>query len=131
MGERIHVLSKFDPKVGHLHTDKGSVLEMSGNKGAFDAYELLLGALSHCLFATFKSLAEKMQVQYESVVMEIVGVKRDEKVALLETVQLDVGVKSVSDESKFKRAFEIATRYCSVFQTLSKVATLNWTIKFS
>lgn len=131
MGERTHIVSKFNPQVGYLHNDRGSKVELSSNDGAFSAYELLLGALSHCLFSTFKSLAEKMQIEYENVELDIVGVKRDEKVALLETAKLDIKATGVNDKDKFEKAIEISSRYCSVFQTLSKVATLSWTINFS
>ena len=58
------------------------------------------------------------------------GRKRDEKVATLETCHIKVKVKGASDKEKVKKAFEVATRYCSVFHTLSKVAEMTWEIDF-
>lgn len=52
MGERTHIISKYTEKGGHLFSDSGSTVELGRAKGAFVAYELLLGALSHCLFST-------------------------------------------------------------------------------
>ena len=39
----------------------------------------------------------------------------------LEHVMIDVLAKGVNDQKKFERSFEIATRYCSVFNTISQV----------
>ena len=97
----------------------------------FSAYELLLGGLSHCLFSTYESMAEKMQVEYSGLDMNITGVKRDEKVATLKTVDIDVLAKGVTDQDKFAKAFEIATRYCSIFTTISKVAEMRWNITYA
>ncbi len=130
MGERTHIISKYTEKGGHLFSDSGSTVELGRAKGAFVAYELLLGALSHCLFSTFKSLAEKMQVEYDGLDFDIVGVKRDEKVATLETCDLNISATGIVDKSKFEKAIEISTRYCSVFQTLSHVAKMSWTINY-
>jgi putative redox protein len=130
MGERIHTLSKFNGTVGKLHNDRGSVLEMSGKSGAFAAYELLLGALSHCLWATYYSIAQKMKLQYGEVDLDITGIKRDEKVATLETVDIIVTASDIEDRDKFEKAFEIATRYCSTYQTINQVAKMNWSVKY-
>lgn len=131
MGQKIHVVSQFNEHDGHLHTDSGASLELNRNPQGFAPYELLLGSLSYCLFSTFESIAEKMQLTYTGLDMDIKGEKRDEKVATLETCLIIVTAKGVESEEKFKKAFEISTRYCSVFQTLSKVATMNWDISFS
>ena len=132
MGKKVHhTLSQFNTIDGQLVTDSGSKVELSSKPGAFAPYELLLGALSYCLYSTFVSIAEKMQLSYEGVDMDITGVKRDEKVATLETCDISVKAKGVEDEQKFAKAFEISTRYCSVFQTLSKVAQMKWDISYS
>ena len=131
MGQNIHIVSQFNKHDGQLRTDSGATLELSRKPHAFAPYELLLGGLSYCLFSTFESISEKMQVSYVGMEMDIKGEKRDEKVATLETCLITVSANGVEDEEKFKKAFEISTRYCSVFQTLSKVATMNWNISFS
>ena len=71
-----------------------------------------------------------MQATFSNLDMDIVGRKRDEKVATLETCHIKVKVKGASDKEKVKKAFEVATRYCSVFHTLSKVAEMTWEIDF-
>jgi len=130
MGETTHIKSDYSISDGILQTDRGSTLSLSGEKDGFAPYELLLGGLSFCLFKTYESIAEKMKLSYEGVSMDITGIKRDEKVALLKDVQIDVVAKGVEDQSKFTKAFEIATRYCSVFNTLANIAEMKWDIDF-
>lgn len=115
---------------GTLITDKGSTVALGSEKGSVAPYELLLGGLSYCLYKTFESVAEKMQFEYSTTDIDIVGVKGDDKVGMLETVTIKVEAKGVGDEKKFKKAFEIATRYCSQYNTLSKVATMKYDINF-
>jgi putative redox protein len=131
MGQRIHIESRFAQTDGKLITDSGASVDLGPADSAFAPYELLLGGLSYCLFSTFVSIAEKMQLAYEGVDMQVTGVKRDEKVATLKTCTIEAKAKGVQDQEKFKKAFEISTRYCSVFQTISKVADMEWNIEFA
>jgi putative redox protein len=130
MGETTHIRSNFNQTEGTLVTDRGSTVALSSEKDGVAPYELLLGGLSFCLFKTYESIAQKMQFAYEGLSMDITGVKRDDKVALLKTVTIDVVAKGVEDQKKFTKAFEIATRYCSVYNTLSKIAEMKWDIDF-
>lgn len=131
MGQQTHIVSKFAQKDGRLITDSGASVALGPADDAFAPYELLLGGLSYCLFSTFVSIAEKMQLSYEGLDMHVTGVKRDEKVATLKTCSIDVTAKGVENQDKFKKAFEISTRYCSVFQTISKVADMKWNIEYA
>jgi putative redox protein len=130
MGESIHIVAKYNQHDGTLVTDKGSSVALGHEKDTVAPYELLLGGLSYCLFRTFESIAEKMQLAYSGMDMDVDGVKRDDKIGMLETVTIKVDAKGVKDEGKFKKAFEISTRYCSVFNTLSKIAEMKWDINF-
>jgi putative redox protein len=130
MGSRTHIVSHFGTNSGKLVTDSGAAVALGHEAGTFAPYELLLGGLSYCLFRTFESMVEKMQVTFTGLDMDIEGIKRDEKVATLQTCRIAVTAKGVTDQAKFSKAFEISTRYCSVFQTLSKVATMSWDITY-
>lgn len=132
MGESIHITTTYNQHDGSLITDKGTTIALGGDKDTVAPYELLLGGLSYCLFKTFESIAEKMQVEYAGMDIDIVGVKRDDKVAMLETVTLKVDAKGIKEEQKgkFSKAFEVSTRYCSVFNTLAKIAEMKWDINF-
>lgn len=130
MGEKIHIVSQFGKHEGRLVTDSGASVALGRTAETFAPYELLLGALSYCLFRTFESLAEKMKLSYEGMDMHIEGVKRDDKIQMLETCHIRVEGKGASDKDLFTKAFETATRYCSVFNTLSKVASMSWEVRF-
>ncbi|MFA5468122.1 MAG: OsmC family protein [Sphaerochaetaceae bacterium] len=130
MGSKTHVIAKYGKSDGRLITDTAASVALGRSSEKFSPYELLLGALSYCLFLTYQSLAEKMQVEHTSVDIDITGVKRDAKVSTLEHVDLLVVAKGVNDEKKFDKAFEIATRYCSVFNTISQVAKIDWKIRY-
>lgn len=127
MGEHRHVRADFVPDHFQFSTPDGKAYEI----GSTGPYEYLLGALSGCLFKTFDSLAQKMKVGWEHVSFEVEGEKRDEKVATLKDVTIAVSVTGALDREKFTKAFETATRYCSIYQTLSHVAEMHWTIDFA
>lgn len=131
MGQRIHITANFgDNSQGQVVTDRGATVQVGLDDASFRPYELLLGGLSYCLKLTLLSIKEKMQLSYSSLEMEIEGIKRDDKVAMLEFCNVSVKVKDVSDQKKFEKAFEISSRYCSTYQTLSKVATMSYTIEY-
>lgn len=131
MGAKTHIVTHFDGSEGRLVTDSGATVDIGAAEDKFVAYELLLGGLSHCLYSTFESIGEKMQLKYGKVDLNVTGVKRDEKVATLETCSVEIEATGVEDEAKFEKAFEIATRYCSIYNTISKVASMEWKVSFS
>ncbi|HHU88777.1 MAG: OsmC family protein [Sphaerochaetaceae bacterium] len=130
MGSKTHIKTVYGHTEGQLINDLGATLPLGLDGDKFSPYQMLLGALSYCLFLTYESLAEKMAVEHTSVEIDITGVKRDDKVSTLEHVMIDVLAKGVNDQKKFERSFEIATRYCSVFNTISQVAKIEWKIRY-
>jgi putative redox protein len=130
MGSKTHIRTQYHGAEGRLVSDSGAITALGTSAETFAPYELLLGGLSFCLYSTFESVAEKMRLAYKEVEIHVTGVKRDEPVATLETCELTVSAKGVDDQAKFTRAFEISTRYCSVYHTISKVAKMSWTVTF-
>lgn len=130
MGAKHHVSVDFIGVNGVSSNDRGKEIEIGdgGENTRFAPYELLLSALSGCLYMTFISILEKMQINVEKTNFNIHSEKSDEKVALLKTVNVDVTITNPEDEAKARKAVEIATRYCSVYQTLSKVAEMTCTV---
>lgn len=130
MRAQVHMKGTFTPDTWRVTNDRGSSLQIGSAQQEFAPYDLLLSALEGCLFATFRDVAEKMKVTYERAELEVSGYKRDEDVATLEECTVSVRVKGASDQKKVSKAFEIASRYCSVFQTLSKVASMKLEVSF-
>ncbi|MBI9096014.1 MAG: OsmC family protein [Sphaerochaeta sp.] len=121
-----HIRADFIPDHYQFTTDKGANYEI----GATAPYDYLLGALSGCLFATFVDLAGKMKVSWEHVSLEVDGTKREESPTTLEGCTVSATATGVDDEKKFLKAFETATRYCSIYQTISKVSEMHWSVDF-
>ena len=101
-------------------------------KGQLLPYEMLTGALGSCLYATFLDIVEKMRLEFAGCQIDIDWTKRTEVPTTLEHADIQVKLTGCAPDKqpKFERAFKLATEYCSIFVTLSHVATLNWTVTF-
>jgi len=126
--KQIHTLTTFEGETWLAENDRGTKISIGPGPEKAAPYELLFAALSGCLYDTFASVAEKTKVVLPPVEFDISGEKRDADVATLETCLIKVTVKGAVDEKRVTKAFETATRYCSIFQTLSQVATMQWSL---
>ncbi len=131
MGSRHHAVLKITKEGWRGENDSGAALDISTDGTSMGPYNLLLLALGSCLESTFEDVARKMRISWESVTMDISGEKRDEVPTFLKQCTVSLQVTGASDEKRFKRAFSVAARYCSIYQTLSKVAEMDWNITFS
>lgn len=116
---------------GELELDSG-IVKIGRDAGQAQPYDLLYGALASCLYATFLGILEKKRIQIESTEVVIEGQKRTEVPTTLEKVHITVTIKvdsQVKQESVLK-SFELATKHCSVYQTISQVAGMSWEVKF-
>ncbi|MDK2859835.1 OsmC family protein [Sphaerochaeta halotolerans] len=127
MGEKKHVRADFVPGHSQFVTDKGSSFEIGPSS---TPYDYLLGALSGCLFKTFEELAEKMRISWEHISFEINGEKREESPTTLKSLHITVQASGVDNQKKFLKAFETATRYCSIYQTISHVSEMDYSVDF-
>lgn len=131
MGSKHHAVLNITREGWRGENDSGTSLNIASGGTSMNPYELLLLALGSCLEATFEDVAQKMRVSWESVTMDISGEKRDEVPTFLKQCTVSLQVTGASDEKRFERAFSVASRYCSIYQTLSKVAEMDWNITFS
>ncbi len=99
--------------------------------GGIAPYEMLLGALGSCYYANFIGIAKKMRLEYAGVDIAIHGVKRDEIPATLKTVEMVVTVRGAKSEKGFERASELSAKYCSVHETIAKVAQITLNLQFA
>ncbi|MFA6846469.1 MAG: OsmC family protein [Sphaerochaetaceae bacterium] len=124
--KRIH--ADFVAEHSQFTTPSGDTYEFKESSGP---YEYLLGALSGCLFITFRGIATKMKVNWTHISLDIEGVKREEVPTWLKECTVAATVTGSDDNEKFTKCFEKATRYCSVYQTLSQVAQMHWKVQFN
>lgn len=99
--------------------------------GELAPYDLLLGALGSCYYATFVDITKRMRIAYESAVIDIHGVKREEVPETLQTVTIVLTLKGAVDDQKFRRAAQLAAKYCSIRETIQKVADISLEVRFS
>ncbi|QUI24388.1 OsmC family protein [Vallitalea pronyensis] len=99
-------------------------------KGTLAPYDMLFGGLASCMYATFLEIAEKKRIHFDSADIEVTGEKRTEIPTTLKWVNVKVTIKNAEKEKGLIKAMEIAANYCSIYQTISKVAEMSWDIEF-
>lgn len=121
---------KFDSNyVGELTSPTGSI-KLGSQDNSMKPYHLLFGALASCFYATFLSVAGKMRLTFTDVEIEVSGNKRDETPATLDQVTIQMVVYNGSDETKLKKAADLGAQYCSIHETVSKVAKIELIVTF-
>lgn len=115
--------------VGELTSPTGSI-KLGSQDNGMKPYHLLFGALASCFYATFLSVAGKMRLTFTDVEIEVSGNKRDETPATLDQVTILMVVYNGSDETKLKKAADLGAQYCSIHETVSKVAKIELIVTF-
>lgn len=125
---KIEIKSTFSPEKNSFSTSKGGEFKLYDQAGPYD---YLLGALTGCLYKTFEEIAHKMRVDYGKVEMSIWCTKRETSPTTMDYCDITITAYKATDQARFVSAMEKATRYCSVFQTLSQVSKMNWSVVFA
>jgi putative redox protein len=132
MADSIHTVLEFNPGAGGTAgTDGGYKIEILKENESARPYELLLMALGSCLYSTFEEVYQKKRLNCKSVSVDISGTKRDEIPKLLKECNIKFMVKGADKESGFEKSFELACKYCSIYQTLKNVAEMKPEIVFT
>ncbi len=113
---------------GRLILDDGEV-RISRDKAEASPYDLLFGALAGCLYATFLEILQKKRIDFKSCNIQVEGEKKDEIPAVLDYVHLKVLVKGSDKEEAIKKSFVLACKYCSIYETISRVAKMSYEIE--
>lgn len=114
---------------GQLHLESGTV-SIGREAGMAQPYDLLYGALAACLYATFLGILEKKRTNIEGCSIVVDGEKREEVPTTLKTVHLTVTIRNAEKEEAVRKSFDLATKYCSVYQTIGSVAEMSYEIHF-
>lgn len=117
----------FEPRYRGLVQGSRAQLVLGPDEGEFGPYDLILAGLSGCFYVTFLGIAGKMQLHYQEVIIDVRGEHREEPPTMLKHIVLDMEVKGADPgkEKQYRRATEIAGKYCSVYQTLAQVAEME------
>ena len=120
----------FQDEGGRAKTDSGYSVNIFGGENSAKPYELLFMALGSCMYSTFEDIYEKKRLSCELVSIEISGEKRDEVPMYLSECRIMFTVKGGDNETGFRKSFDLACKYCSIYQTLAKVAEMIPGINF-
>lgn len=117
----------FEPRYHGIIEGSRARLVLGPEEGEFGPYDLVLGGLAGCFYATFLGIAGKMHLHYHEVILDIEGHHREDPPTTLQHIILNMEVKGADpdQEKRYQRAVEIAGKYCSVYQTLSQVAEIE------
>ena len=115
---------------GELLLDEGSV-KIGRTPGGAAPYDMLYGALASGLYATFLGILEKKRIEIEGTEIVVEGEKRTEVPTTLKTVHLTVTIRGTDKEDAVRKSFDLATKYCSVYQTISHVAEMSYELHFA
>ena len=132
MSDEINVSLAFKTgKGGEGRNPDGYTLKIMQGESSARPYELLFMALGSCLYSTFEDVLRKMRISCVSTSIEISGAKRDEVPKFLQKCSIKFHVSGADKPARFEKAFEMACKYCSIYQTLSKVAEMEQDIVFT
>lgn len=125
----LKVKTSYTPEISKLETYRAALRYGSG-RDEFFPYDLLLGALSACFYATLRDILEKQKAEIPSVEITITGEKRTEVPTTLKWVNMEINVKGEVNQKQFSRAVDLAAKYCSIHETISKVAVMSHEVHF-
>lgn len=129
MSERkvnVHFGNEFK---GELVAPNGKA-PIGAEEGTIAPYDMLFGGLASCLYATFLEIAQKKRIHFDHADFEVTGEKREEVPTTLKWVNVKVTIENAEKEKGLIKSMELATQYCSIYQTISKVADMTWDIEF-
>ncbi len=115
---------------GQGRTESGYNIDILNGEDSARPYELLFMALGSCMYSTFEDIIVKKRLNCESVQIDVSGEKRTEVPAFLQTCDIKFTVKGADNPDGFRKSFDLACKYCSIFQTLKKVAEMKPEIVF-
>jgi len=125
-----NVKLSFDKNfVGEMTSPTGTI-KLGSQENGMKPYHLLFGAIASCFYATFLSVASKMRLEFSDVEIEVSGNKRDETPATLDHVTIAMVIYNGNDEAKLRKAADLGAKYCSIHETVSKVAQIDLVITF-
>jgi len=109
---------------------KNTSVPVGIQEGQLRPYDMFLGALASCLYSTFLDVVEKKKITFDESNVIVTGEKREEIPMTLKWVKVIIEVKGASQEKGVLRAAELAEKYCSVYETISKVADMDLEVRF-
>ena len=115
----------FTGEKEYFTTPLGENLEFKEGSGP---YEYLMGALTGCFYYTLADYDRKGT--WGEITITARGVKRTTPPTTLEHTSLEIVGKNISDKEEFELLVKKTSQSCSIFQTISKVSTMDIVVRF-
>ena len=107
------------------------VIKIGEQEGGMYPYHLLFGALATCFYSTFLVIAQKKRLSFDNAELEVSGHKGTGKeINLLEQVTIKMTITNPSNEKGLHKSAELGAKFCSIHETISKVANIDLVIVF-
>lgn len=120
----------FDPQFRGTMTSPTSTVVLGSQDNGAMPYHLLYGALASCFYSTFLSVANKKRLTFTRANLTVNGTKRDNPPPTLEEVIIDFEIVNPSDEAGLMKSAELGAQFCSIHETIAKVATIKMNVTF-
>ena len=127
----VSVSINFSNEFDGVMQAKNAKAQIGRKEGQVKPYDMMLGALGSCYYATFLDVAKKMRLKYQHAAIDIKGIKREEVPTTLKEVSMTLTIFGAAEEKGFERASKMAAKYCSVHETIAQVADIQIDLRFS
>jgi len=126
-----NIILKMDNQfVGELESPTAKIA-VGATSGGIQPYHMLFGALAACFYSTFLEISKKKRLSFDNATVEVSGYKETGKeINLLEHVTTKLTVINPNDEKGLIKSAELGARFCSIYNTLSKVAEMELIVEF-
>ena len=125
----LQIQTTYKPQNYTMETDR-AIVKIGAKEGEVFPYDMLLGALSSCFYYTLIEILEKRKSEIPEIEIVVTGQKREKVPTTLEWVNMEITVYGKVDETQFLRFVDLAAKYCSIHETISKVATMTHKVHF-
>ncbi len=127
-------MSKVNAEIIFQNDFNGKILNKNNDviigENGLAPYDMLQGALAACLHATFLSILIKKRLIIDSARYIINGDKKEEIPTTLTNVNIEVYIRSGDNAQQIIKSFDLATKYCSIYNTIAHVATMSYQVHF-
>lgn len=98
-------------------------------------YELLFTALASCMYSTFLDVINKKKLEYNTITISVDGEKVDDVPSFLKTADIVFTISGAEKDNekisaRFEKSLILAEKYCSIYNTLTKIAQLKSSLMF-
>lgn len=124
------ILLEFENEYKGVMTGPRGQLNIGEGTPSFAPYHLLYGALGSCFYSNFLNIAKKKRLHFDKATIQISGEKRDQEVPTLKTVTMLVTIYGGDKEEQLRKSVELGAKYCSIHETIGKVAEIAIEVLF-